>query len=170
MNNKFIFWGVGFIAVLALFVSLSRPGTITERVVESLGGASSPAVVDGCMEVNGVTTCSYQQSMRNASTTCAFKAPIDRKSVLIHSSVSVTDIFGGSYYVEFGKDTKIDATTTSLTVSGVISAAATVIASTSPAASTNPGIVFAAGSFLNIKLASSSPTVTGTCTAVFQKL
>ena len=42
----------------------------------TLGSASSPSVVNGCMDVNGVITCSYRTKMYTASTTlCQFKAP-----------------------------------------------------------------------------------------------
>ena len=76
---------VGVLAVVALVLVLNP--TKIER--PPLGSASSPSVIDGCMEINGVMKCWQQQAMRAATTTvCAFNIGKYGTSTLLFASVA----------------------------------------------------------------------------------
>lgn len=169
---KYATIGIALLAVVLAGLALGKPSVI-EQVV---GSASSPSVVDGCMEVNGVTTCSYSQGMKLASTTCSFKAPALASSTLISASASWTDLAGGGYSAEWGKafnsafatSTTLGNLNTLATASGDYYFSASTTAATQNEASTN----FATTDYLNLKLGSTSPSALtlrgGKCTAVFR--
>lgn len=151
------------------------PGNVGSQTEEEpqLGSASSPSVVDGCMEVSGVTTCYRSASMNNASTTCALRSPA-ATSTLAVATAKFTNTFGGTFDFEVGKGTNIYATTTRL---GYASAAVSSgsIGSFIVATSTAPGaigvdqnFVVAPSTYVNFKVGSSSPTLRGTCNAEFR--
>lgn len=130
-----------------------------------LGSASSPSVVGNCMEVNGVTNCFYSQRMANASTTCSFKPAAT--STLVAFGAKITNSYSGSYGVELAKSATAYSTTTRLGYEATGIAAGnqnTIVASSSLGAAQ----VFGPNDFANVKFGSSSPTVQGTCSAVFQ--
>ena len=145
--------------------------TKVDESVDSYGSASSPSVVNGCMEINGLTECRYGTRMvTNASTTCAFRSP-SATSTLVRAAATVTNLYGGTFDLEFGKAATIMATTTSL---GIVTSAvlnSTIVASSTPV---NGGElltqIFPPNYWLNVKVGSSSPTIAGYCSAVFQTL
>ncbi len=134
------------------------------------GASSGPALIGGCMDVNGVMLCAYSQSFAQASTTCSFRTEIASSS-LIRATAQVINARGGTYDIEFGKSTNQYSTTTTLgNVSG-IDAGITVVSSTTPAkVYASAPFNFTVGEYLNIKLGSSSPTVTGKCSALFMSI
>lgn len=169
----FTLW-LGWIGLQSLKAD-GGPGNVGSQVQEEpqLGSASSPSVVDGCMEVNGVTTCYRSASMSNASTTCALRAPTATSTVSL-ATAKFTNTFGGSFDLEIAKAANIYATTTRL---GYASAAVTsgsigsfiVATSTAPnAIGVDQAFVVAPSTYVNFKVGSSSPTLRGTCNAEFR--
>lgn len=165
--------GVAVVALLVSVLAFAKPNPV-ERVIERVvGSASSPSVVGGCMDVNGVSHCYFSQRLNFGSTTCAFKAPAGASSTLEYATINVTDAKGSNFDVEFGKGNTAFATTTSLGYAGIQTAAGfTAYASTTPVDLSDPTIVFNPADFLNVKIGSTTPSslMKGRCTAVFNVL
>ena len=106
-------WALGgavVIALLALFVGFQKSPTVIERIV---GSASSPSVIDGCMDVNGVTKCYFKQAMRVAtSTPCAFNIGKFGTSTLLFANADFTT--ASTSVVVWAKGSAYNATTTIL--------------------------------------------------------
>ena len=171
--NHFI---VGAIAVLALVVGsfgLLKEPTPSKVVEIPAGSASSPSIIDGCMELGagGPTLCTYRVAMTNASSTCSFKT-VMASSTLIRAVARTTNVQGGTFDLEFGKAVTAFATTTSLGYAASVAAGTTVTASSSPANvdnGANAPYNFSAGNYLNVKIGTTtvSSGLRGTCTALF---
>lgn len=163
MNVTNVFTGA--VAVLALvlsFAAFSQPGQV-ERVVEKVvGSASSPSVVGGCMDINGVTECHYRQAMKRASTTCAFKAPANASSTLMYATAFFTESAAGAYSLEWGKAfNSAFATTTSLgNLNTAVAANGDYVfsASTTPTTQIDPAQAIASTDWVNLKLGSTTPS------------
>ena len=166
---------IGGIAVVALLIGVYAAFNHSTVVQTIVGSSSGPAVVDGCMEVNGVTTCSYKQTTAIASTTCAFRSPAATSTLLSAvANVRVSSI-GALMQYEWGKSALKNATTTSLGLDsiaggaqGTLNASTTVaqgLATTDVARTTT----IAPNSYIALKIGSSTPTTqSGSCAVVLQ--
>lgn len=170
MNLKEIV--IGFIAVIALVIGGMALTQQPSEIIERVGNASSPAVINGCMEIDGGTVCTHGVAMRSASTTCAFKSPA-ATSTLLAAVGTITKSYGGSFDVEWGIGATQYATTTSI---GYLPAAiasgdtGTFTASTTFNGSDtieDPAWVIAPNKWVNFKVGSTSPTLGGYCYAQF---
>lgn len=157
------------LSVVALVVAFAFPKSADQPV----GSASSPSVVGDCMEVNGVSTCFYSQRLALASTTCSVRVPFEAELVSATANVAAAPL--GTTQYEFGLAATAFATTTSLG-RGVIASGAqgSLVASTTQV---NTGhivdqtTVLTAGSFVNLKVGTSTPTgQTGVCNVVLRKI
>lgn len=152
---------VGFVAVLGL----NGPTTIVEKII---GSASSPSVIDGCMEVNGHTRCYNTRSMNTATTTpLAIRSPQTGTSTLaLSAGCRFTVASTSAKQVRFARATTGFATTTYL-FGGATTANGTeaVIATT-----TTNDFVFAPGQYLVMSMVGGTGTdsPTGKCNAVFE--
>lgn len=166
---------IAVVAVVALIGGsfLFLKPTITEDGNIQVGASSGAAIVGNCQTINDNITCFERQVMKNASTTCSFRAPTNASSTLIFAGATYTSTNGSSFDVEWGKDkTSAFATTTSLGYKpGAISSGdtGTFTASSSGATIEDQSTIFAPGAFLNFKTGSSTPAnLKGTCSAIFQ--
>lgn len=142
-----------------------------QPIIQQLGSASSPSIVNGCMEVNGVLQCSYKAAMTNSSTTCAFKLP--NATTTLQSFVAHFSNPTGAFITEMGVGPQIAgaaATTTQIaeltpTVNG---RAQTLSATSSMGIAPNEltDYLLPPNQFLTVRVGSSSPTLAGTCAAV----
>lgn len=168
--QKYVPWAAGAIALVALFVTLNQPAAVTKIVKETLGSASSPSVVGGCMDVNGVVSCSYRSAMaKQASTTCMFRSPAATSSLRMASALFVTST--SSMQVEWGTSANIQATTTRLGY-GTTSAGGqgTILASSSPAtfSAVDDLTVIPPSNYVSLKIGSGNVGIpTGACETVF---
>lgn len=168
--NKWAIGAFAVVALLALYAVFIKPSTTF--VTNELGSASSPSVVNGCMEVNGQNLCFYSQRMANASTTCSFRA--QATSTVVSAAAKVTNAFGGSFDVAWGTSVSPNATTTSLgyKIAAIASDQGTFVATSSLYAPggtiEDPTTVLGPGQYLNFKVGSTSPTVQGSCSAILQ--
>jgi len=124
MKNNLIIIGIAVVLSVVLSGILTKPvQTVVERTV---GSASSPSVIDGCMDVNGMVTCSYSTATTltsvgvASSTACSFRSP-SATSTLVYASYKVASTSATATYLEIGKGTSYFSTTT-LLASGTISA------------------------------------------------
>lgn len=157
--------------VVALGFALVRPAEIT-KVVENLGTASSPALVNGCEDKNGLTSCFYTQAMKEASTTCAFKSPTSTSTLEYAVATVRTANVNGAFDLEWGKANTAFATTTTLGYGGVLVTdgnQVTLIASTTAIDLSDPARVIAPNQWVNLKVGSSTPdNLTGECAVLFR--
>ena len=141
--------------------------------VTKFGGASSPNVINGCVEIGagGASLCVLKQNMIQASTTCSFRPglTLGASSTLIRANAGFTNTAGTALGVEFGKAPAVMATTTSLGYDSNVSGNMTSQASTTLVSQRNDATVFGLGDYLNVKIGSStvSSLFRGTCTALF---
>lgn len=106
----------------------------------TLGSASSPSVIDGCIDVEGIRTCYRKQAMRQAtSTVCALRAPA-ATSTLVWGGISVRTASSSATIWDLAKASSGFATTTIIATStiaasaqGAIAAASTTNATTTQA-------------------------------------
>lgn len=154
---------IGAIALVALGLGIHQMDVPADQ---SLGSASSPSVVNGCQNINGVTVCFYNQAMRAASTTCSFKTP-SATTTLVAAAAKVTNSYGSSFDVQWGKAADAYSTTTSLGHGAGVSSGdvGTFVATSTFTDIENPTTVLAPNTYLNFKIGSSSPTVNGSCSA-----
>jgi hypothetical protein len=163
--------GVAVVALLLALLSANQPAK--EIIRETLGTASSPSVINGCLEVNGQTKCYYSQKMTFASTTCSFRAPQLGSSTLEYAAINLTNRGGGTFDGEWGKAfNSANATTTSLGYAGAVITTGGdfyISASTTPITLTDGATKFAITEYLNFKIGSTVPSTlsSGACTAVF---
>lgn len=154
-------------------VKVAELKALVDSLVEepTFGASSAPSLIDGCLDFGGgALYCQYSQRMTNASTTCAFRSPT-ASSTLVSATAQVRSAFGGTFSIEFGKSDTVMATTTSLGGHSGIAGAITITASSTPAEGGDAMTQnFNSGQFLNIKVGSSSPTMSGNCTAVFRTI
>ncbi len=137
-----------------------------------LGSASSPSVINGCMEINDTTVCYYGSAWAVASTSCQFKLPSATSSVTFAAAYPKT-MGGTANFGEWGYSKDVMSTTTSLG-SGTISATVQTVIS----ASSSPGwtvnnvtAMLPPGGYLVFKQGSTTPTgVTGRCSASVQTI
>lgn len=162
-------WVLGAGVVLALGVAWFAGG---DTVYQQLRSASSPSVVNGCMEVSGVTTCYYRQAFAAASTTCAFAAPDIGSSTLVYAGANWTETDAPSTVAEWGIGNTAYATTTSLGGTTAVGANGdyTVTASTTAVNILEDIRVVSQVNFVNFKVGSSSPAgrTGGFCSAIFR--
>ena len=151
-------------------VTVNSPVSVESPAGQFYGNASSPSLIDGCLDFGNSLYCQYSQGMKNASTTCSFRSPT-ASSTLVFASAQVRNAFGGTFAVEFGKSSSVMATTTSLGYITSVTGGTTIIASST---SNNGGESlsqnFTSAQYLNIKVGSSSPTIAGNCVAAFLTL
>lgn len=106
---------IGVIAVLAL--ALGGLGYVSKAPApaEKPLGGTSPIVVDGCTEINGVTKCYRKVPFNTSSTTLASVVPPQMGTSTLTSLVAyVTTGTTTATLYEFGKSALYDATTTSM--------------------------------------------------------
>ena len=183
--QNWVLWAtVGVVGCVAVYGATNRPaivdGTkvdvnaIAEAVLSevegNLGSASSPSVVDGCMEVNGVSLCTFSQKFSAASTTCSFRNRGVASSTLIKATARVLNPQGSTLAFEFGKAATAFATTTSLGYYTGITGGTTIQASTTVTSFTDAAYNFTSTDFLNIKAGSTTFSGTGVCTAMFMSI
>lgn len=124
----------------------------------TFGSASSASIVNGCQDVNGVTSCSFATVGSVASSTCSFRLP-GATSTVRYAAAKITNSGGAVGMGEWGWSRDVMSTTTSLgfgTYSATIPAV--IVASTTAAASLNPATVLPPGGYLVFKVGSSTPT------------
>lgn len=173
MKNALISAGVSVLVVVLGFFALNKP-VVVEQIV---GSASSPSVINGAMEINGVTTYFYSSKMANASTTCSQRSPRNATTTLRYAAAKFTNTYGGSFDVQWGTDpNSAFATTTSFGYKAAAIASGDVgsfVASTSPLSTAtleDPYYLLAPGTWVNFKIGSSSPTLAGTCSWEFESI
>lgn len=163
MKNNLVLVGVAVVLSVVLSVWLIRPG---DKVVETIiGSASSPSVVDGCMDVNGVTKCYRARDVRTSSSTiCSMKSPTST-STLLTASLNTRTGSSTALIYEFGRSTLPDATTTRIGSAFVGAGQVTIVAS-STASATN---VFAPNTYLNVKYGGNDCVDGGACNTLVGK-
>lgn len=180
MKQTLISAGVAVLVVVLGFVFFAPVKTVVERVV---GSASSPSVLDGCMDVNGVTKCYKSSGLNQASTTiCSFKSPSATSTLDIKSGVKITTGTTTAIALEIGKSTVYDATTTRISYVTLASGAQvtlnTFVASTTGVygslgqqhTADETDIVFAPSTYLNVKYGAALGdlnVLVGSCKAEF---
>lgn len=76
-----------------------------------LGASSGVAVIDGCTDIGGVTTCQKKQALRTAtSTVCSFKSPA-ATSTLVHAALRIAVGSSTATVWDLSKGTSAFATT-----------------------------------------------------------
>lgn len=147
------------------------PATDTEAIV---GSASSPAVGnDGCMTVNGQTSCYYHTALRQAaSTTCSIKSPTATSTLRFGGANFSVGTSTGTFLIDIGKATTAYATSTKLAGTYTLAAGkkGAFAASTSPVS--DGANIFAPNTYFNVKWGgdyaiTSLTKPVGTCSAVF---
>lgn len=171
-HNTFLVVGVAaslLIGLTALFMG-GEIRTIETVKEVAFGSASSPSIVDGCMDVNGVSICAYSQQFTNASTTCSF-SPKLASSTLIHAAATVINPRGGTFAVEIGKARTAYATTTQFAYFSGVNVGGTFSVHAS-----STGLLlgerdsaknFTQGDYLNVKVGSTTFSGTGKCSSLF---
>lgn len=166
MKNN-ILVGIVVAVVVLVGASLVLPSevrTVVEKI--TVGSASSPSVVGGCMEVNGVTSCYDSQVPRAATSTaitnatfCSFK--IQATSTLVVATLKGTnDGYANTFEIGMANDHL--ATTTRLGWLTVGSGLPfEMVASTSVRATGLVEGILIPGDFVNFKVA------TGTMDSTF---
>src|SRR3990167_10335969 len=171
MNNKYVI-GTAIVALIAfagLFLPSSDPVTpkVVERTMETLGSASSPSVVGGCMDVNGVQHCYYGQKMTTASTTCSFPLHNSASTTVLSAAATITNARGGLYSAAWGIGINPYATTTSLgyfhesRIFNNMVAVASTSFETNIGSNIGPAFVAGPNSSLNFKLGTTTHNVAG---------
>lgn len=168
---------IGVVAVLALLVGVfaffqSDKVTVIREDGTVVGNASSPSVIDGCMEVNGLTSCYHRISLNQASTTvCSIKSPV-ATSTLRHGSLKITTGTTTALILYAAKSTSFAASTTLLAGGYALASNAqvTLLASTSLPFASDGVLMFAPSTYLNFSYqgaAGSLNTLVGSCAAEF---
>jgi len=182
MKNNLI---AGLVIVGAVLLSsfLFKPEVnVTVNTEPPFGSASSPSVIDGNMDVNGVQTVYRSSGLNQASTTiCSLKSPA-ATSTLVFGSVKLTTGTTTAIALELAKDTTYAATTTRISydvlASGVQETLTAFVASTTGTygalgqyhTADEQDLVFAPNTYLNAKYggaAGSLNVLVGSCKAEF---
>ena len=143
-----------------------------QEVQAPLGASSGPVDVGEFQSVNGIETYYASSGLNRASTTvCSLRSP-NATSTLTFGSLKVTGATTTALFIEFGRSTVIDATTTSIGTRVLASGVqATMLASTSPALSAIDGpVIFPPNNYLNVKYGGalgSLNVLAGSCRATF---
>lgn len=175
MSNKTL--GIALVVIFAIAIlGLFTPaGKIIQQVTnEPVGALTGPEIPYEYIKWGDVTVRNYRVVMSTASTTCSIRP--NATSTLVFAAATVRNSStGATLQYEWGKSTSRFATTTSLGIGSLASAAkGVVIASTTDAASllnTNSALVFGPSDFLNLKIGSSTATTqAGTCYAQFVEI
>ena len=154
MNDILKIAGVSVVVLIAgLFVV--KPTVVVNpvnAVDQVLGSASSPSVVGGCLDVNGVVKCSFSQGAMMASTTCAFPLP-SATTTLTFLDLRVASSSRGATTIEFGKAVARMATTTLFGTAYVLAdgAQGTINASTTLNSAIDGTVVMAPNNWVNVK-------------------
>lgn len=165
-------WVVSLLVVAVAGIgayTFTRPAPTVEVQSPPLGSASSPSVIDGCIEVDGVTKCYRKMKMAQATTTvCALKAPTIASSTLIHLTVDATLSSTTATTVTIAKANSGFATTTIIgnQVANAANAQFTIVASTTAAQNiTGTATTFNPGQFVVVGFSGGIGTFspTGTC-------
>jgi hypothetical protein len=170
MKNYIVSSIVTVLSVAVAFM-LFQQTPVTTTV---LGGSSSPSIVGGCTEIEGVRTCYRKSSLAIATTTvCALKSPIDATSTLRRALVrfSVGSTTASTVYVS--KAATAFATTTSLGYYALAAnAQGTFQATTTSATILDQNGIFAPGTYLVVGMAGGTGTFspTGACEAIWDTI
>jgi hypothetical protein len=131
MTKTFV---IGVVAVLGVVLGLiglpsNDVNTIkqvaTEVVKQNLGNASSPSVVDGCQEINGVTKCYRSVKMATATTTvCSLRSPRQATSTLVSFTANFNVATTGASSVYIAKAVS-DPTASTTALTKILAFAAT---------------------------------------------
>ena|SRR3990167_9908109 len=173
------------VSLLVVAVAGIGAYTLTRTEVQSppLGSASSPSVIGGIMEVEGVQTLYKSSGLNNASTTiCSLKSPA-ATSTLVAGSVKITTGTTTAIVLELAKSTLYDATTTRISYAAVGSLAQITlnafVASTTGAygslaqqhTADETDLIFAPNTYLNAKYGGvalgTTNVLKGSCKAEF---
>lgn len=187
MNSTTSIWGaVVVVAIIALgayiypkvnYGMLRVDGTEVQKMVSqevskiSLGAQSEQVTEGACFYFQGAHICASTKVMSSASTTCSFLSPPATSSV--EAFATFTNTFGGSFSVEWGKAVNAFSTTTSLgyKAAAIVSGdQGTFVASSTGStlvSGEDPIAIVAPNTYVNFKVGSSSPTLTGRCNATF---
>lgn len=170
---------IGIVAVVALVLSgyavVNKPASGVTTVYnqpQDLGGASSPNINGGCVDLNGVVTCYATRSMTVASSTvCSVQSP-SATSTLLYASAEVASTSATAAYLEFGRGTSYFATTTligSATISANVKGATYVVATTtsSGAATVDGAYVVPASNYVVVR-SGGTTGLGGTCKFEFR--
>ena len=170
---------VGVSVVIALAFGamffFSTRETVIEKVTNTVsepvaGSASSPSVIGGCMDINGVQHCTARVGMTNASTTCSMKLPPATSTLAVFTAHFSNP--RGDLKAELGVGTKqsgdLAATTTRVAIWSVLDATAVTVVATSGAQivpNELTDLILPPNQYLNVRVASSSDTMVmqGTC-------
>lgn len=145
--------------------------------IKTFGSASSPSVVGGCMDINGVTRCYASQTQFNSasSTLCSLRSPrVASSSVLVSATYSVRTGTSTAIVYNFGKSSTPSATTTVL--GNPILEAAAAVSGQVVATSTGASMLdwkFTDGQYLNLKIGGDigsglSNSLKGNCSATWE--
>lgn len=156
-------------ALVATICATGATFLIKKEAPALVGGGGGPDFITNYLSVGGVRTWEYKAAMANASTTCSFLSPA-ATSTLSYAGATITNSYGGTFDAAWGKAANAFSTTTSL---GYISAAiasgaqGTFVASSTAVDIKDGSGVIAPSTYVNFKIGSSTPTLTGTCVAKF---
>ena len=175
-----VFGGVALLIVV-LGLSIIKPTIVVNAVNSVLGSASSPSVIGGIMEVEGVQTLYKSSGFNSASTTiCSFKSPA-ATSTLAFGSVKISTATSTAIVLEMGKSTSYAATTTRISYVALGSGAQVTlnafVASTTGTygslgqyhTADETDLIFAPNTYFNVKYGASAvgPALGGSCKAEF---
>lgn len=165
MNNSITALAVSLMAVAGVvFLFFRGPALVpVSNPVPEAGAISGPESTNPYQCYSGVCHYYYKTAMANASTTCAFKSP-NATTTLVQGSAYIKSASGATFTAEWGNSASPNATTT--LISRLLSAGATsfVQASTTlPNDALTDLNVIPPATYVNFKVGSSSPTVSGTC-------
>lgn len=142
----------------------------------TFGSASSPSVINDCMEVGGKQLCSWSQPMSDASTTCSRKV-VATSTIPVGGVVAHFTNPRGNMNVEIGvgpQNTGVDATTTLLahreTTTNLEPVTVVATSTMYSGAGELTDAIVAAGQFINVRVGSSSPNVEGRCSGVYWEI
>ena len=142
--------------VIAAVVIAAGSVFVKPTVINNLGAVSGPDDYFPCKSTNGVTTCSESKSFTTASSTLvSFKSPTATSTLRIAAG-QITTATTSVLYLEWGRASVIDATTTSLGRRSVATGEkAYFIASTSPLTTDGQALdqayVIAPNTYVNLK-------------------
>lgn len=144
--------GLSVLAIVVSFVGVTKTPEVVYNTVEKFGSASSPSVVDGCMDINGVETCRYEAKMKTATTTlCAFRAPASATSTLERAVVQFNHASSSAVVVYIAKAVSPFATTTNIVTEPLGAAAkGTLVLNATTTLDMDAATVFAPGTYLNV--------------------
>ena len=162
---------IALMALVFVYVQIQQSKVSKTDTPQTYGSASSPSVVGGCMDIDGITLCYKRQALLTAtSTPCSIKSPA-ATSTLVRAAMKVASTSASATYIEFGKSTTPYATTTSLGIATLgANAQGTAVASSSTAwAGVDGPIVFSPNTYLVVKTAGNTQ-IGGVCQGTFEAI